>query len=456
MPNFVLFMSDEHNPRYTSPYGHPFAITPNLQRLAERGTLYENAYCPSPLCLPSRSAFMAGRWVHELGTYSNCNLALSSFPTYGRVLAEQGVHTVHVGKTHVYAPPSRLGFSEMILPDDAAPPGDANHGRTPLMIRPQAAKRAHQYGPHAHPFDRDLALVDAAVQWLTCQAPKMTQPWVLSINIHKPHFPQFVTQELWDVYPQGGDLPPYGPECASAQHPYARDLRAHFETEQFTEEQVRGLRRGYLGCVTFVDQQLGRILDALERIGQLDQTDVIYTTDHGEMLGKFGMWWKCSLYEDAVRVPVIAAGPDFSVGARVRTPMSLLDVQATLFKCVGARRPLAWHGTPLQDLHPNDDGRAVFAEYHGHGTRSGAFMIRRGRWKLIHYMAAPHQLFDLTNDPEELHNLAEEMPQQVEELEAELRRICSPEIENEKAHVFERRQLALLAEKPELAAQSER
>ncbi len=455
MSNVVLFMSDEHNPRYASPYGHPFVVTPNIERLAQRGTLYESAYCASPLCLPSRSAFMAGRWVHELGTYSNCNLALDSYPTYGRVLAEQGIHTVHVGKTHVYSRPAQLGFSEMILPDDAAPPGDANHRRTPLMIRPQAAERARQYGPHAHPFDRDLAIVSAAVEWLTCQAPRITRPWVLSINTHKPHFPQFTTQELWDLYPQGGDLPLYGRDCESAQHPYARDLRAHFQTEQFTEEQVRGLRRGYLGCVTFVDQQLGRVLAALEQIGRLDQTNVIYTTDHGEMLGKFGMWWKCSLYEDAVRVPLIAAGPDFPSGARVRTPVNLLDVQATIFECVGAERPSTWRGTPLQKLPSNDDERIVFAEYHGHGTRSGAFMVRRGRWKLIYYMAAPHQLFDLTNDPEELHNLAEEMPQQVKELEAELRRICSPEIENEKAHAFERRQLALLAEKPELAARSE-
>ncbi|MFH1085537.1 MAG: sulfatase-like hydrolase/transferase, partial [Chloroflexota bacterium] len=446
MPSVLLLMADEHNPRYAAPYGHPSVQTPCMDRLAAQGVAYESAYCPSPLCMPSRSAFVAGRYVHELGTYSNCNLLMEGYdyPTYGRALAEQGVYTAYVGKTHVYRPGRVLGFSEMILPGDTPPPGDANHGRRPLTIRPQAAERAGQFGPLADPFGADLKIMDAALAWLHQRAPALRQPWLLAVHLHKPHFPQWVTQELWDLYPQGGDLPAYGRECASAQHPYAQDLRAHFETEQFTEEQVRGLRRGYLGCVTFVDQQLGRLVTALEQHGLRETTDVIYTADHGEMLGKFGMWWKCSLYDDAVRVPLIAAGPSFSGGMRVRTPVSLLDVQAALFRCLGAARPPEWRGAPLQDVAPDDAERIVFAEYHGHGTRSGAFMLRQGGWKLIYYAEAPHQLFNLAEDPEELHNLAPTLPAKVAELERALRRICDPERECERAHAFERAQLERL------------
>ena len=445
--NTVILISDEHNPLFSSPYGHPFVVTPNMERLVQEGTVFENTYCPSPLCMPSRSSFMAGRWVHETQVYSNCNIAMEdmNYPTYGSVLAAQGVHTVHIGKTHVYSPGHELGFGEMILPGDTAVPGDTNHRRTPLTIREGAAERAGQFGPREQPFGRDLQRMDAAVDWLVQRSRETRQPWILAINISNPHFPQFTTQELWDMYPQGGDLPEHGAECESANHPYAQDLRAHFETGQFAEKQIRGLRRGYLGCVTFVDQQLGRILDALERTGQIEQTNIVYTSDHGEMLGKFGMWWKCTLYEDSVRVPLIAAGPDFQTGLRVKTPVSSHDLQAALFRCVGAERPEAWKGKPLQDVPVDDPDRAVFSEYHGHGARSGAFMIRKGDWKLIYYIAAPHQLFNLSDDPHELSNLAERMSDKVAELEAELRKVCSPEDENRRAHAFERKQLEALA-----------
>jgi choline-sulfatase len=125
----------------------------------------------------------------------------------------------------------------------------------------------------------------------------------MTVNIVKPHFPEFVTQELWDMYPRGGDLPPDGPDQPSAQHPYALALRRFFETDEMPESGIRGLRRGYLGCVTYADRQLGKLLDVLEGTRLLENTIVAYTADHGEMLGKFGMWWKCSLYEDSAREP---------------------------------------------------------------------------------------------------------------------------------------------------------
>jgi len=445
MSNAVLFMSDEHNPRYCSPYGHDFIETPNMQRLADGGTLYRNAYCQSPLCLPSRSSFVSGRYVHEIQTYSNCTVNLDpDRPSYGAVLAGQGVHTAYVGKVDVYKKGEELGFSEMMMPWDRSWPGDINHGRRPLTVREGSAQRADGYGPREDPFRTDLERVDAAVEWLRETAPKLDRPWLLVVNTGKPHFAHYVTQELWDMYPQGADLPRHGPECASANHPYARDLRDHFETDLFTNEQIRGLRRGYLGCVTFVDRQLGRMMEALEASGAADATNVIYTADHGEMLGKFGMWWKCSLYEDSVRVPLIAAGPDFPAGAAVDTPVQLLDLQAELFRIFQADRPDEWHGRPLAGA-AEDTGRVAFCEYHGHGTRSGAYMVRKGDWKLIYSMEAPNQLFNLRDDPAELENRCDDEPAKAAELEAELREICSAERENERAHAFEEAQLAVVA-----------
>ena len=445
MSNVVVFMSDEHNPRFSSPYGHQDVVTPNLQRLADSGTVYENAYCQSPLCLPSRSSFMSGRYVHETQTYSNCTVNLrSDLPSYGRVLAEQGVHTAYIGKVDVYDKGEDLGFSEMILPGDRGWPGDTNHGRTPLSIRKGSAGRADGFGPREDPFGGDLRRVDAAVEWLNHTAPGLDRPWLLVVNTGKPHFAHYVTQELWDLYEGQGDLPAHGRECASANHPYARDLRDHFETDHFSDEQIRGLRRGYLGCVTFVDRQVGRVMEALEESGLGGETNVVYTTDHGEMLGKFGMWWKCSLYEDSARVPLIARGPDFGAGKRVNGPVQLLDLQAELFRIFHADRPEEWRGTPLSD-RAVDAEAVAFCEYHGHGTRSGAYMVRKDDWKLIYCMEAPHLLFNLREDPEELENVHKAFPDIADELEAELRRICDPEEENRRAHEFEHEQLQTVA-----------
>ena len=444
--NVVLLVSDEHNPRYASPYGDGNIMTPNLARLAQRGTVFENAYCPSPLCMPSRSAFMAGRPVHALQTYSNCNAVQFDYPTYGSVLHAQGVHTAYIGKTDVFRPGSELGFSEMILPVDRAKPGDTLFQRTPLSIRQDAASRAKAYGPVTdNPFANDDQMIAAAVDWLRTKPKSLTQPWVLTVNIVKPHFPQWVTPALWEQYPDGGDLPAYGVNEASAQHPYAQDLRAHFQTPAFTEEQIRGLRRGYRGCVTAVDTQVGKLLDVLDAENLTGNTVFAYTSDHGEMLGKFGMWWKCSLYEDAARVPLIVAGPGFHAASRVQTPVEQHDLQAALFHATNANRPRNWRGNALQKLPANDRDRAAFFEYHGHGTRSGGFAIRKGNWKLIYCMAAPHQLFNLAEDPEECHNLFTKLPKKFRELESELRNVCLPETENLRAHAFERRLTKKLA-----------
>jgi len=442
MSNFLVLVSDEHNPLYSEPYGHTSVKTPNMQAIADRGVVFESAYCPSPLCMPSRSAFIAGKRVHTLQTYSNCNVLVDSTPlSFGAALKVQGSHTAYIGKTDVYAPGCDLGFSEMMSPDDRRPPGDTHHRRNPMTIRTGAAIRAEGYGPKEDASAHDIARVEQAVQWLKSTATGLHVPWVLVVNITAPHFPHFARPEFWDLYPGDGDLPKYGPGCESARHPYAAAIKRHFETHAFTEEQTRGLRKGYLACISFVDHQLGLLRDALDESGLSDTTNLVYTSDHGEMLGKFGMWWKCSLYEDSVRIPMIAAGPDFSGGKRVATPVDLHDLQATLFAATGALQPRDFLGSALQSMPIKDPERRVFSEYHGHGAPGSSYMIRKGEWKYLHYTNAPCQLFDLNTDPDELYNVAETFPLKVLELAAELDGVCSPCAENDRAEQFINRQL---------------
>ncbi len=446
MSNVLLLISDEHNPVYSSVYGHPFVLTPAMKSLADNGVTYENAYCPSPLCTPSRSAFMSGRRVHDIQAYSNCRTGVDpAIATYGRVLAEQGVYSVHVGKTHVFAPGSELGFRETRSAVEHMGADDPEIGRRPFRIRRAAAERAARFGVKASHLRVDLDRVDAAIDWISNTAPSVDAPWTLSVNVIHPHFPHYTSQELWDLYPRGGDLPEFGPDQETADHPRAREVREHFQTGAFTEDQIRGQRRGYLACVTFLDRQLERLIEALKASDLYDDTNVICTSDHGEMLGKFGMWWKCSLYEDASRIPCIAAGPDFSSGVRVSTPVDLHDVQASLFASTGADRPSDWVGRPLQSMPVSDDRRVVFSEYHGHGVRHSAFMIRKGKWKYIHHVDAPHQLFDLDRDPDELQNVYGAFPEVGADLESELRSICDPEREDDRADRFIDAQLASMS-----------
>lgn len=442
--NVLVLCSDEHNPRYCSVHGHPFLMTPNMERLAAMGTVFESAYCPSPLCMPSRSAYHAGRYVHELQTYSNCNAIDHHYPSLGGVLAAQGIHTVHMGKMDVYTKTANLGFSEFHHTIDRSPPGDLCIARDPLHIRADAPSRAKGYGPQANALAGDALIVEEAVQWLAERAPALRQPWLLAVNITAPHFPHIVPPDLWELYASHADLPEHGSDEPSANHPHALDLRAHFCTDGFAEEDIRGLRRGYYGAVTFVDRQLGRLLDALQASHRLEDTLVIYTSDHGEMLGRFGMWWKCSLYEDSVRVPLLIAGPGFTPAARVRTPVTSLDLQASLFTALGRERPSFWRGEPLQGVGRLSPGRVAFAEYHGHGVRHSSYMVRRGRWKYLHhtYPGGPHQLFNLERDPCELRNLMDEEPAIAADLQARLRDICDPEAEDRRASEYIRWQLA--------------
>jgi choline-sulfatase len=407
--NVVVLIVDEHNPRYSALHGHPLAETPNLRRMMERGTAYLNCYCPSPLCAPSRSSFLSGLRVHQHRHYSNCNSVRQEHPTYAQALSAQGVHPVHAGKADFYLPVGEAGFTEVIRGWDRHPPGDLAISRKPLAVRTgDGAVRARSFGPvDRNPWDDDDTVISDSLAWLKEKAPQLDKPFTLVVNTNAPHFPHWVTPELWEKYAAGADLPAHGVEAASAQHPYAQDLRAHFETHVFTEEQVRGQRRGYLGCVDYADSLAGRFLDLLDTTGLAANTIFIYTSDHGEMLGKFGVWWKSSLYEDSAQVPLVAVGPGIPAGRRVSTPVDLHDVNATLFAATGATRPNAWQGVPLQQIPEDDKGRILFSEYHGHGTRGSAYLIRRGPWKLIWYAEAPHQLFHLDEDPEELHNLAE-------------------------------------------------
>lgn len=448
MGNAVLFISDEHNPFYSSVYGGASVSTPCMSALANAGTVFENAYTPSPLCVPARCAFLSGRRVHETGAYSNCVMLLEKFETYGEALSRQGVHSVYVGKTDGCADAPLLGFDEMLLPSLRPEPGDCNFWRKPLRKRPNAANRAGEFGVSDSAFDRDTAVVDAAVKWLEEKAVSMDKPFMLTVSVVSPHFPAYATEEYWHMYDGKVTLPRVGAESPRVSHPYVQDLRYYFSLGSFTQEQALGVRQGYFAQISYVDAQIGRVLDKLKELGLDASTDFYYVSDHGDMMGKHGLWWKNTLFEDASRIPCIAAGPGFAAGKRVKTPVDLLDVQASLFSSCGVQMPHGRLGTALQQIAAGENpDRAVFSEYHGHGTRAASYMIRKGDYKLIYCCEGASMLFDVKNDPDELNDLYDAMPEKRNELIGELYDVCDPHKENANAFMFQTRQRDAIIEK---------
>lgn len=442
--NVLILKSDEHNPRMMAASGHPFVETPNIDRLAASGVVYDSAYCPSPLCCPSRSSFLSGLPVHRIQCYNN-SMAVErpNYSSYGRILDAAGVHAVHVGKVDAYRPVDELGFTEM-MGRGFRGDGDTFISRDPLALRQDGQQRADRVGVRADPFAVDEQRVEDALDFLD-RSRDLSGPWTMEVNLNAPHFPHVVTEELWERYAGHDDLPEYGVDAAPASHPYAADLRRHFGTHVFTAEVTRAHRRAYYGRVTFVDFQLGLLLDRLEETGQRGNTVVVYTSDHGEMLGLFGMWFKSSMYEDSVRVPLVVSGPGFGHGKRVQTPVSQWDLSAMVFSATGVTAPEYWSGTSLDSVAADDPDRAAFSEYHGHGTRGSAVMVRQGRWKFLYNARAPHQLFDLETDPHELVNLAETEQSIVQKLTERLREeFCDPELEQDRAERFIGAQLAAL------------
>ncbi|QQE11590.1 sulfatase-like hydrolase/transferase [Planctomycetota bacterium] len=455
-PNVLVIKSDEHNPFISSVEKHPFVKTPNMQHMADNGTYYKSHYCPSPLSQPSRSAYQAGKRAHEIQVYNNCGIFHFDYPSYGQVLREQGVYTVHIGKVDSYQAAEKLGFSEMhrLNWDSVRDPGDLNFGRKPLTVRPlenyQGIPRHTLYGLKKDAYKKDEPSFALAKEWIKTKGTSLDKPWVMEINTSKPHFPMQSTKEFWDMYEGHDDLPEHDKYAESAQHPFSKDLRAHFQTDKFPESSIRGLRRGYYANVSYLDRKIGEVIDVLKENGLLENTIIVYTSDHGEMLGKFGMWWKSSLYDDSARVPCIVCGPGFDKGIVDNTAVDQFDLLASIFHAVGAKLPEDWSGDAMQTLEQNDDKHTAFCEYHGHGVRASGYVLRRGRWKYIYNCDAPNQLFDIETDPQETKDVIAKHPNLAKDLHQDLLKYCDPEVENQRTEAFIAKQFEAVKNDPDL------
>ena len=405
-------MSDEHDPAVSGCYGHPLVQTPNLDRLAAEGVLFENAYCNNPICVPSRMSFLTGKYASDVNVFDNGSPLASDIPTFAHYLEASGYDTTLCGRMHMIGPDRLHGFGQRLL-DDKNEWVDLRQG--PVRT-PQARRGSNSHVTECGPgpprwLDYDRTVTDLSERFLRDKAGNQSEsPWCLVSSFMYPHFPLFSPQEYLDLYPPDRiDLPEMGAELLENQHPAIQQLRYFFRNDRpYPEGLTRTALASYFALVTLTDEHIGRLLSIVDNSPLQENTVVIYVSDHGEMAGQHGIWQKQCFYESSVRVPLVARGPHFAQDARVESNVSLVDIMPTLLDLADTPIPNDLRGRSLlPSLRGNtlpDD--VVIAEYHAQGMLSAGYMAKKGNFKYNHYVDLPPQLFDLAADPNEHTNLA--------------------------------------------------
>ncbi len=414
-PNILVIMSDEHAPQFSGAYGHPLVRTPRMDALAAAGVLFENAYCNTPLCAPSRASFMTGRYPYHTGAWDNAAPLASDAVTWAHLLRTAGYDAVLSGKQHFVGPDHLHGFRAQLARDLHAehdhPIFDWSEG---TRVAPGPWPALAQAGPGTtEEIEVDDGVEEAALAYLR-DPDRTAQPWAMQVGFIAPHFPLVVPQRFWDEYPpESVDMPVVPPGHLENQHPVYRRMRRMFGTaDEFPEGLTRRGRAGYYGLIAYLDEKIGRLVDALDETGQRENTLVIYTSDHGEMAGEHGMWRKSNFYEHSARVPLVLSWPGrLPAGRREAGVVSLVDVAATLLDAAGVEAVAPLDGDSLLPLargEATDWKDEAFAEYLAHGVARPMAMLRRGRYKLNYSLDDVPELYDLETDPGEFRDLADD------------------------------------------------
>ncbi len=421
-PNFLVIMADQLAPHFTGAYGHRVAKTPHLDALAARGMRFDAAYCNSPLCAPSRFAFMSGQHISRIAAYDNASEFKASVPTFAHYLKSLGYRTCLSGKMHFVGPDQMHGFENRvttdIYPADFAwtPDWEAPDERIDKWYHNMQTVKESGLAHATFQIDYDDEVAFAAKRWLfdaaRDKALGASAPFAMVASFIHPHDPYVARPEWWDLYSDDDiDMPAFVPELED-QDPFSRRLMDGIEASYvpLTDEEVRRARRAYLANVSYFDSKIGELVQTLEETGELDNTVVIVTADHGDMLGERGLWYKMNFFEHSARVPLVMAGPGVAVGT-TQNAVSLVDLLPTFIDLAGG--DLSMLGEPIdgRSLVPlmrgeEDPVDEAIGEYCAEMTGYPVIMIRRGPLKYIHCDSDPPQLYDLSTDPLETRNVA--------------------------------------------------
>ncbi len=419
MPNLLYIHSDQHNPYVTGCYGDPLVQTPHLDKLASEGIVFENVYCPSPICVPSRMSMLTGRYPYENGVWTNSHILDSGIPTFAHAMGAAGYQPVLIGRMHALGPDQLHGYTERLVGDHGPNhPGGrgVDHGELsgtagPARISLQKSG-AGQSAYQVH--DEDVTA--ATVKYLNRLGVQkrvglLDTPFSISVGFMLPHQPFVARQADYQIY-HGRMTMPQNPEPFSRKlHPHFRWWRQKCGIVEVPKTEILRARTAYWALVTRMDLMIGQILTALRENTLDENTLILYTSDHGEQLGEHGLWWKQTFYEHSVKVPAILSWPGvLPNGKRCDKVISSLDLNATMLDALGTPPlPNARGRSTLPLIRQTDTNwqNIAFSEY---CTDQACYqrMIRQDEWKLNYYHGQPPQLFNLKQDPHELNDLADE------------------------------------------------
>lgn len=416
-PNILIFMVDQLNGTLFPDGPADWLHAPNMKKLAARSTRFQNSYTASPLCAPGRASFMSGQLPSATKVYDNAAEFASSIPTYAHHLRRAGYYTCLSGKMHFVGPDQLHGFEER-LTTDIYPP---DFGWTPDYRKP--GKRIdwwyHNMGSvtgagvaeisNQMEFDDEVAF-HATQKIYDLARGKEDRPRALTVSFTHPHDPYVARRKYWDLYEDCAYLlPEVGDLGYDNQDPHAKRIFDANDWRNFdiTEEDIQKSRRAYFANISYLDDKIGEVMEALENTRQ--EAIILFVSDHGDMLGERGLWFKMSFYEGSSRVPMMISAPQMTPGL-VETPVSNIDVCSTLCDPAGVSMEEFMPWTSGESLVPLGQGgmrtTPVAMEYAAEASYAPMVSLRLGQWKLNLCTLDPDQLFDLSADPHELRNLA--------------------------------------------------
>ena len=449
--NLLVLLSDNHARSVVGCYGHSEARTPNIDALAARGVRFANALSASPICCPSRAALATGRYPHRTGYWDNAIVYDGRVRSWMHELRDAGQEVVSIGKLHFRSSEDDNGFSREIVPMHIL----NGKGGVSMLLRWSGSEPINRgqwelyveqskIGETAYQ-SYDRTITDHAMRWLRTIATRRERPWTLFVSYVSAHPPFTVPQRLYDLYADANlPLPPLFRPEERPEHPAIEHLRRQMDTREINESSLREIVRCYHALSTHLDEQVGQVLDAARDLGLLENTRIVYSSDHGESAGAHGLLGKSHLYEPAIGVPLIMAGPDLPRARVVTEPVSHVDLYPTIVEGAGLS-PTNADDLDGESLWPIIEGRSrsrpVLSEYHAAGSANASFALRKGAEKLIYHVGAPAQFFDLSRDPEERIDLIanNEGADRAAALETDLRLICDPEAVDRRAKDDQRR-----------------
>ena len=435
-PNILLIMADQLSAPVLPFHGNAAVKTPHLQALAEKSVVFDNAYCNFPLCAPARFSLLAGQFATEIGAFDNACEFEASTPTLPYYLGREGYKTILSGKMHFVGPDQKHGFQERlttdIYPADFGWSADWKEGEFSFYSPGHNLSTVDESGEcfRSLQLDYDEEVETKLIQRLYDLARDDEQPFFMCVSYTHPHPPFHILPEYLARYdraeinlPNVRDIPMEERDMLSQWIQYSHGL----DKQTATDEQILRARHAYYAMVSYIDDKVGNLLKTLERTGFDKNTIVVFTSDHGDMLGERGMWFKRVFFEWSAKVPLLFKPPGATKPRRISEPASHVDLLPTLMAFATGQESSEWV-EPIdgRSLKPVIEGAAehsdatAFVEYTAEGVTGPCCMLRKGHYKYVYTHGYPDQLYDLEADPDELRNVAAKLPDVLAALKAEV------------------------------------